>query len=428
MLEECTQNWFAVASIIEHTLTTLKAVSPNIEEAFLRSDNAGCYHCAYLILSLPEIGKRAGIAISRYDFSDPQAGKDVCDRRIAALKGHMRRYINEGHDVTSARDMKAAIDSYGGVKGCHAAVVKIQESNQTMKKHTMSGIQALNNFSFEAGGLRVWRAYNVGPGKLFTPAQVKRFGTPQGPTGLHVLQPFSIPREDVGVFRSLASRVQIEHSQPSTQQSVEDSSADEATQVFFSCPEEGCTKTYQSYTNLQKHLDAGKHLVKLERETTYDIVKKKWGDVCKEVSGSYLHKETASSSQTAVTDATCRISKGWALKTSRKATRFTDKVKAHLKRIFLEGEETGRKASAVDVCSKMRTLRDNSGKKVFNKEEWLTTEQIVRYFSRLSVLYRSGRLAIEQVDPSTVQDEEEDFVAEAEEMYTRLEIRRQLEL
>ena len=69
--------------------------------------------------------------------------------------------------------MKTAIDSYGGVKACQAAVVKIQESNQTMKKHKMTGIQALNNFTFESAGLRVWRAYNVGPGKLFTPTQVK---------------------------------------------------------------------------------------------------------------------------------------------------------------------------------------------------------------------------------------------------------------
>ena len=72
-----------------------------------------------------------------------------------------------------ATDIKTAIDSYGGAKGCHAAVVKIQESNQTMKKHTMTGIQALNNFSFESAGLRVWRTHNVGPGKLFTPTQVK---------------------------------------------------------------------------------------------------------------------------------------------------------------------------------------------------------------------------------------------------------------
>ena len=69
-----------MASIIEYTLTTLNAANPNIQEAFLRSDNAGCYHCVYLILSLPRIGERPDIVIKRYDFNDPQAGKDVCHR------------------------------------------------------------------------------------------------------------------------------------------------------------------------------------------------------------------------------------------------------------------------------------------------------------------------------------------------------------
>ncbi|CAH3192327.1 unnamed protein product [Porites evermanni] len=127
--------------------------------------------------------------------------------------------------------MKTAIDSYGGVKGCHAAVVKIQESNQTMKKHTMTGIQALNNFSFESAGLRVRRAYNVGPGKLFTATQVKRFVLLQGPTGLEVVQPFSIPQEDVDVFRSVSTRVECVRPQPCSPQSVEDSPADEATRA-----------------------------------------------------------------------------------------------------------------------------------------------------------------------------------------------------
>ena len=77
MLDDCTQNWFAVLSIIEHTLGHIKAVKPEITEAFLRSDNAGCYHCAYLILSLPSLGDLVGITIKCYDFSDPQAGKDV---------------------------------------------------------------------------------------------------------------------------------------------------------------------------------------------------------------------------------------------------------------------------------------------------------------------------------------------------------------
>ena len=64
--------------------------------------------------------------------------------------------------------------------------MKLSEHNHTMKKHTMSGIQVLNSFSFESEGLRVWKAYNVGSGKLFSSIQVKGFGTPQGPSAFHV--------------------------------------------------------------------------------------------------------------------------------------------------------------------------------------------------------------------------------------------------
>ena len=103
-------------------------------------------------------------------------------------------------------------------------------------------------------------------------------------------------------------------------------------------------------------------------------------------------------------------------------------MKTYLKRIFLEGEETGRKQSAVDVSSKMKTMCDGNGRKMFNKDDWLAAGQIARYFSRFSVMFRSGRLPIDQADPSAAQDEEEDFVTEAEEISTRLEIKRQLEL
>ena len=36
-------------------------------------------------------------------------------------------------------------------------------------------------------------------------------------------------------------------------------------------------------------------------------------------------------------------------------------MKTYLKRIPLEGEETGKKASAADVCSAIRAQRDGSG-------------------------------------------------------------------
>ena len=167
-----------MASIIEHKLTTLKAWKPNLSQVHLRSDSAGCYHCGYLLLSLPSIVDRTGVKITRYDFSEPQAGKDICDRRVAVLKSHMRRFLNEGHDIRTASDMKTAIESYGGVKGCYAAVYQVQPSAQTMTKHTMTGVQASNNFSYENRGLRMWRAYGIGPGKFYSADQLARFGTP----------------------------------------------------------------------------------------------------------------------------------------------------------------------------------------------------------------------------------------------------------
>ena len=86
-------------------------LKPDVSQVYLRSDKAGCYHFGCLLLSLPGIGDRTGVKITHYDFSEPQAGKDICDRQIAAVKSHMRHFLNERNDVKTASDMKAAIES-----------------------------------------------------------------------------------------------------------------------------------------------------------------------------------------------------------------------------------------------------------------------------------------------------------------------------
>ena len=131
LFEQCKQDWFAVASIIESLLKTVKTEQPFITEAFLRSDNGACYHNAPLLFALPAIGSRTGIQIKRYDFSEPQAGKDICDRKIAPMKAHIRRYVNERHDVVTAAEMKEALESHGGITGCRAAVANINTANET---------------------------------------------------------------------------------------------------------------------------------------------------------------------------------------------------------------------------------------------------------------------------------------------------------
>ena len=414
--------------MIEHTLATLKTLKPNLSQVYLRSDNAGCYHCAYLLLSLPSIADRTGVKITRYDFSEPQAGKDICDRRIAALKSHMRRFINEGNDVKTASDMRAAIESYGGVKGCYATVCRVQASAQTMTKHTMAGVQALHNFSYENGGLRVWRAYDVGPGKFYSAVMLARFGTPQGPTELVTLEPFSIPHIEAGTYQQHPEPTSAT-SEPGPLKELPFPSHTEHESEMFSCQEEGCIKTFKSFAALQKHLDVGKHLVKLAKESAYDEIKRKWTEACHSVSGGYVRGQTSASSSEKQSQPG-QVEHGWALRRTRKSVAFSEKAKSYLLDVFWMGEETGKKATASDVAFRMKSLRDETGQKVFSKIDWLTEQQIARYFSRLSALNKSGQLP-RTSSISMNEDEEadaDDLAAEIETVQRRQQIRRELEL
>ena len=60
---------------------------------------------------------------------------------------------------------------------------------------------------------------------------------------------------------------------------------------------------------------------------------------------------------------------GWALKKVRNAVNFSENVRNYLLEAFLLGGETGHKANPGDVATRMRGLRDSSGKKRFHKKE-----------------------------------------------------------
>ena len=146
---------FAVLSIIEDLLHQVNQEYPLVTTAYLRSDNAECYHNGPLLQSLRDVGKRTGFSPVRYDFSEPQAGKDICDRKTAAMKAHIKRWVNERHDVITAEDMKASLESHGGIKGCRVAVVEVDPTRETNKDSKIPGISVLNNFQFEECGIRV---------------------------------------------------------------------------------------------------------------------------------------------------------------------------------------------------------------------------------------------------------------------------------
>jgi len=80
-----------------------------VKKVYLKSLEAGCYHNNQLVVAARDIGVRVGVSVERYYFSEPQSGKDVCDRILCPMKGAIRRYCNENHDILTAMDMRTAL-------------------------------------------------------------------------------------------------------------------------------------------------------------------------------------------------------------------------------------------------------------------------------------------------------------------------------
>lgn len=170
IIQSCSQGSPAVVLIMEDVLKTLKAEHPEIKKAYFRQDNAGCYHSNETITSTPKIVQSSGVEIVQIDFSDPQGGKGPADRLAATCKAHVRRFINEGNDVTTAEQLKEAISSYGGVEGVRVAAMESINETPLEITQKIPGISKLNNFAFHNNckSVKTYRAYGIGNGNVIS--------------------------------------------------------------------------------------------------------------------------------------------------------------------------------------------------------------------------------------------------------------------
>jgi len=101
--------------------------------------------------------------------------------------------------------------------------------------------------------------------------------------------------------------------------------------VPFACPEEGCIKVYRSFAALQRHLDVGKYLIRLERETQYDQFKRKWAETCQSLAGEYFQSVPTSSAAGAAdqpdNQSVPSAEEGWPLKKGRNAVNISENVR-----------------------------------------------------------------------------------------------------
>ena len=172
------------------------------------------------------------------------------------MKHATRTYSNEGHDVLTAVHMRDALLEHP-VKGTTAAATTVDESKKTLSIKTIQDfISYHNSFSYKHSGVRVWKSYGIGQGKSIPYDTI--YVDHQGPTGLITTesQEFYDPPAKRKMNRNEERRVPTKNkpTQP------------------FECSVMGCEEAFETFAQLQLHLDVSKHNIK--KMSQYDEIKR----------------------------------------------------------------------------------------------------------------------------------------------------------
>ena len=164
-------------------------------------------------------------------------------------------------------------------------------------------------------------------------------------------------------------------------------SLDSAPQNLLLCPEEGCIKSYQRHSSIQKHLEYGEHKRALEYEMLLD--RAVLGYAPRLEDGASMVPEIQETELSLVPSSPQSsgpsLPMGWALEhTHARSTRFSTKQKEYLIAKFQIGEQTGQKLDPTGVSRVMRTAKDSNGERLFDSTEFLISQQIASFFSRIA--------------------------------------------
>ncbi|CAC5366838.1 unnamed protein product [Mytilus coruscus] len=310
----------------------------------LWSDNAGCYKSTEMMSILSKNKK-----VLSYDFCESQNGKGPCDRTGATLKSAIRRYINQGNDVLNASSMKKGIETMMKSVKYTVSVVEF-----TSKKEHVKGIPAIgsySNFSFEEGGIRVWKAHGIGEGLLIKNDQIP---------AINIRYITVLEEPDDITFHQLPKR--------NTKSDTEN--------VVIQCTNDGCTEEFSTERELLNHQFVGKCQIEIEFNSglNSDITKKKYYEKLSE--SSFLRGVLNLSAETKQMEGSENsLTLGWALKTERKSKRFNKNQKDYLTEKFDKGLKMGRKEDPFNVSESMLHVKNSDGTRRFTYDEILSVQQ-----------------------------------------------------
>ncbi|CAC5390221.1 unnamed protein product [Mytilus coruscus] len=326
------------------------------------------------------INKKSLIKIKRVDFSDPQGGKCICDRKAAHITGHIKRYVNEGNNVVTADDFRKAVATMSNVKV--VVCLPPDSKSDSLKCPKMESISCLNNFLYDNNSMTVWRQYDIGKGQRYP---FKDIGI-NANTCIPAITTLSVSDLKVKQLKQKP----LQHVQEGESQQIQPDKNPtlqvENASNLFSCPEDGCICTFINFGNMLRHLDIGNHTFSEQNVNLKDRVRIMYSELIETKS---LQKDHVVPDEPVI-ETSHLLNKGWGPKGKREVKRFSVEQKDFLVQKFNQGEVTGHKYEPEEVGNEMRTAKNKDGKRIFKCCDFLTPTQIASYFSRLALKKRQN--------------------------------------
>ena len=161
----------------------------------------------------------------------------------------------------------------------------------------------------------------------------------------------------------------------------EQSSSDETDsgRGVYSCPDTACQKQYVKSANLEKHLALGNHSYKKAVESGIDSGVRIWAERCSSIRQKYCNIMENVTPQNQ--KGTSPTSKGWALKSITRSSRFSPKVKDYVLNIFNSCEKSGKRPNYSSLSEELKKSCHEDGSRMFAPSDWLTPNQLRGIFA-----------------------------------------------
>jgi len=166
------QGGYETSCVIEADLKKAKELYPDLKEICHCSDAGSGYKSTQCVLFARNSKKLTGIQIKHWHYNASGEGKrwetdghntDIKSQREAAMRAGQ-----PGKCVTPTNEVDAQMFK-GGTVGSFPVLLNFDYKQYMKLKAPLDGIQSYHDFKYlDNGGLRVWKTYQVGPGKDFT--------------------------------------------------------------------------------------------------------------------------------------------------------------------------------------------------------------------------------------------------------------------